>query len=429
MPISELADIFHIDVKNNEKIIVTTKNVEYYNLEMNKKNKIKLYEREISLTTGKIKKGEIITAFETDEETGYTRVRLENGNLGYIKSEKLQGNIINKNELVESIAKEKINLTWEYAENYTPNRNDESKIEGLDVISPTWLYVKNENGEIKNTIDESYISWAKKTGYDLWPTLKNDLLGLDKTSQIITDMKKRETLINNVVAIAKKYKFKGINLDFENMYMKDKDEYSQFVRELSAVLRKNEIIISVDVNVPDGSETWSLCYDHKAIADAADYMILMAYDQYGIGQDGPTASITWVENNVKKLLERDEIDNSKFILGVPFYSKYRKNKITMVNGEEQQTKLKSYSLNMKNAKNYLSSSKYKEYAKWDEELGQYYIEYKTQDEIEKIWIEEENSLEGKIELINQYNLAGIASWRRGFETSDVWQTINNKMKN
>ena len=407
---------------------------------MNENDKVKLYKRETSLTTGKIKKGEIVTLFETDEKSGYTRIRTANGNLGYIKTEKLDGNIISKNELPEKeIKKEKINLTWEYAENYTPNRSDEKKIEGLDVISPTWIYVKDVNGEIKtNTISNDYINWAKKQGYELWPILKNDGLKkkttsgkneeLEGTSALVTDMYARENLINNVLEVALKYKFEGINLDFENMYKKDRDEFSQFVREFSATLRRNGIISSVDVNVPDGSDTWSLCYDHKPISDACDYMILMAYDQYGIGQDGPVASISWVENNIKKLLERENIESSKFILGVPFYSKYRKNKITVENGEEKQTKIKSSSLTMENAKKYLNSSKYENYKNWDEELGQYYIEYRNKNEIEKIWIEDENALKKKIELVNKYDLAGVASWRWGFETDATWKVINDNLK-
>ena len=428
VPIEEVQDVYNIEVLNNEKIIITTNDVNYKKIEIENKGKVKLYKRETSLTTSKLKSKDIITVFETDEEKGYSRVRTVNGDLGYIKTEKTKGNIIFENVLKEeNIAKEKINLTWEYAENYTPNREGQNKLSGVNVISPTWIYMKNENGEIRNTVSTSYIEWANKVGYDLWPTLKNDLMGLDKTSMLVTDMKAREKIINNVVSLAKQYDFEGINLDFENMYMKDKDEFSEFVREFSATLRRNSLVASVDVNVPDGSETWSLCYDHKPIADAADYMILMAYDQYSLSQDGPVASLSWVENNIKKLLEREEVDNEKFILGVPFYSKYRKNKITISGDEEIQSNISKTTLYMQNAKNYLNSSKYKDVAVWDEAMGQYYIEYRNQNTVERIWIEEEKSLKEKVELINKYNLAGVASWRWGFETLEAWKTINNTL--
>lgn len=429
VPIEELQEIYDIEVVNNEKIIVTTNDKEYSKLNMNVKGKLKLHEKELSLTTGKFRKEDEITVFKIDEESGYAKVRTENGDLGYIRCNRLDGIMLCENKIQEQVTNsEKINLTWEYAENYTPNRNDERKIEGLDIISPTWIYVKNINGEVRiNTISTEYISWAKNNGYKLWPILKNDDLDLEKTSQLVTDMYARETLINNVIEVALKYDFEGINLDFENMYMKDKNEFSQFVRELSAALKRNGLISSVDVNVPDGSANWSLCYDHKPISDACDYMILMAYDQYGVSQDGPVASLAWVESNIKKLLEREKVEPTKLVLGVPFYSKYRKNKITVVDGEEQQTKMKSYTLSMKNAKNYLINSKYKEHVKWDEDLGQYYVEYRNKNEIEKVWIEDENALKEKVKLVNVYNLAGIASWRWGYETDEAWTVINSTL--
>lgn len=442
IPIEELQDIYDIEVENNEKIIISTSDANYSKVEVTKKGKAKLYKRETSLTTGIFKKNEILTVFSGDDDSEYIRVRTANGDLGYIKKEKIEGNVIYKNEIkeVKNVNSKKINLTWEYAENYTPNRSSESKIEGLDIISPTWIYVKNTSGDIKtNTISTEYINWAKKQGYELWPILKNDGLktkvsegkdeSLEGTSALITDMNARETLINNVVEVALQYDFEGINLDFEYMKMEDKDEFSQFVREFSATLRRNGIIASVDVNVPDGSATWSLCYDHKPIADACDYMILMAYDQYGTKQEGPVASITWVENNINKLLDREKVDNSKLILGVPFYSKYRKNRITMSGDEEIQKNITSSTLYMQGAQNYLNNAKYKNSATWVDSLGQYYIEYRNQDVIEKIWIEDENALKEKVKLVNEYNLAGVASWRWGFETEEAWDVINSTLNN
>lgn len=438
IPIEELEETYNIDVTKNEKIIISTQNVNYKKVETESKGKIKLYKRELSLTNGKFKTNDVITIFDEDNDSEYVYVRTANGDLGYIKREKINGNIVFNNEIKETrvVDNKKINLTWDYAENYTQNRSNEAKIEGLDVVSPTWIYVKNISGDIKyDTLSEEYIKWAKKQGYKLWPILKNDGLKtivtkgqdakLEGTSKLVTDMKSRERLINNVVEIALKYGFEGINLDFEYMKKEDRDEFSQFVREFSAVLRRNGLVSSVDVNVPDGSDNWSLCYDQKPISDACDYMILMAYDQYGVDKDGPVASLSWVENNIKKLIEREEVDSSKFILGVPFYSKYRMNKIQSNNNE---TNIKKSSIKMSDAKKYMSSSKYKNFVVWNEDMGQYYIEYINDNTVERIWVEEEKALAKKVELVNKYDLAGVASWRLDYETDEAWKVINNTLK-
>lgn len=431
VPVEELQKMYNIAVVHNEKLIITTDNIEYKEIKMNQKEKVKLYKKQLSLTTGKVKAGEVLTVFSGEESEGYAKVRTPNGDLGYVKRKDLNGTIVLDKKIIEdnkNAITKKINLTWEYAENYTPNRLDQEKIEGLNIISPTWIYMKNTSGDIKfNTLSSEYIKWANSKGYTLWPTLKNDSMGIEKTSALVTDMYARENIIANVVELALKYGFDGINIDFENMKMKDKDEFSQFIREFSATLRRNNLIASVDVNVPDGSETWSLCYDHKAISDACDYMMLMAYDQYGRTKAGPVASLTWVENNINKVIEREKVDNKKLVLCVPFYSKYRKDKITMSGDEEILKGISTSTLYMKSVKNYLANPKFKGSITWDEELGQYYVEYRNQNILERIWAEDENALKEKVKLVNKYNLAGVASWRWGFETSESWQVINETL--
>lgn len=431
VPVEELQKMYNIAVVHNEKLIITTDNIEYKEIKMNQKEKVKLYKKQLSLTTGKVKAGEILTVFSGEESEEYAKVRTPNGDLGYVKRRDLDGTIVLDKKIIEdnkNAITKKINLTWEYAENYTPNRLEQEKIEGLNIISPTWIYMKNTSGDIKfNTLSSEYIRWAKSKGYTLWPTLKNDSMGIEKTSALVTDMYARENIISNVVELALKYGFEGINIDFENMKLKDKDEFSQFIREFSATLRRNNLIASVDVNVPDGSETWSLCYDHKAISDACDYLMLMAYDQYGRTKAGPVASLTWVENNINKVIERERVDSKKLVLCVPFYSKYRKDKITMSGDEEILKGISTSTLYMKSVKNYLANPKFKGSVTWDEELGQYYVEYRNQNILERIWAEDENALKEKVKLVNKYNLAGVASWRWGFETPESWQVINETL--
>lgn len=310
---------------------------------------------------------------------------------------------------------EKINLVWEYTANYTPDRSNEGKINGIDIVSPTWVYVKNDDGDIRENVSSTYISWAKQNGYEVWPTIKNDDIGIEKTSVLVTDMNKRKNFVDNIVKLCEKYNFRGINLDFEHMYQRDRDEFVILVRELAAMLKQKGIVTSVDVNVPDGSSEWSLCYDSKAISDACDYIMVMAYDQYGQSSkiSGPVASLKWVDLNLSKMIERDGIESQKLILGVPFYSRYWKEK----NG----TVVSTSALSMSKAKEYMSSNKSS--TTWNEELGQYVVSYTSQGNQIKIYVEDEESLEKKVELVEKYNLAGVAAWRRGFETNDVWKVI------
>lgn len=315
----------------------------------------------------------------------------------------------------------KISLVWEYAENFTPDRSSERKKEAINVVSPTWIYASDEFGNIREGITTTYISWARANNYEIWPTIKNDFLGIEKTSLLVTDMKNREMFIDNILELCEKYKFEGINLDFEHMYQRDRDEFVILTRELSARLKQKGITSSVDVNVPDGSSEWSLCYDSKALSDSCDYIILMAYDQFGQTSSiaGPVAGLNWVEKNLVKMIERDGIDNNKLILGVPFYSRQWKIK------NDKVTSTASVSMSNVKAQMAANPTSYE----WNDELGQYIIEYINNSGVKTIiYVEDENSLEKKLDLMAKYNLAGLAAWRRNFETEEVWKVIEQTIK-
>lgn len=419
IPIEELEEIFDLKVDVNEKIIVTTKDADYFSVKVDNKIHTKKYKKDFCMTTDVVKKGETIEIFDDYENKGdddYLWVRTENGSFGYVKKKNIMSKdyLHIKNDEVEEVPA-KISLIWEYAANYSPDRSGQNKRDGIRIVSPTWIYVNDEKGNLKNTISSSYISWAQSVGYEIWPTIKNDAIGISKTSILLNDMNYRQSFIDNVMTLIRKYNFKGINLDFENMYMKDRDMYAELVRELSCALRANGIISSVDVNVPDGSENWSLCYDSKAISDIADYTIVMAYDQHGSSSKkaGSVASLDWVELNLQKMIERDGIDSNRLVLGVPFYSRFWRVRNGVV--------VSTSTMTMKTVKDYMD--KHSDSVEWVEESGQYVVRYKDKNDDIEIWVENEKSLKEKLKLISKYKLAGFAAWRWGFENEETWSLI------
>ena len=419
IPIEELEEIFDLKVDVNEKIIVTTKDADYFSVKVDNKIHTKKYKKDFCMTTDVVKKGETIEIFDDYENKGdddYLWVRTENGSFGYVKKKNIMSKdyLHIKNDEVEEVPA-KISLIWEYAANYSPDRSGQSKRDGIRIVSPTWIYVNDEKGNLKNTINSSYLSWAQSVGYEIWPTIKNDAIGISKTSILLNDMNYRQSFIDNVMTLIKKYKFKGINLDFENMYMKDRDMYAELVRELSCTLRANGIISSVDVNVPDGSENWSLCYDSKAISDIADYTIVMAYDQHGSSSKkaGSVASLDWVELNLQKMIERDGIDSNRLVLGVPFYSRFWRVRNDVV--------VSTSTMTMKTTKDYMD--KHSDSVEWVEESGQYVVRDKDKNDEIEIWVENDKSLKEKLKLISKYKLAGFAAWRWGFENEETWSLI------
>ena len=199
----------------------------------------------------------------------------------------------------------------------------------------------------------------------------------------------------------------------------DIDLFSRFIIELEPRLKSIGVVLSVDVTAPDGADNWSLCFDRNVLGDVADYLIFMAYDQYGASSDkaGTTAGYNWVELNIKKFLETYEVESEKLVLGIPFYTRlWEENGSGELEGQEP--------VPMNEIDETIPSGIQKQ---WDDELKQNYVEYEQNGMKYKMWIENTDSLKEKVSLVEKYNLGGVAAWEKGMETDDVWEVIKEAL--
>ena len=228
------------------------------------------------------------------------------------------------------------------------------------------------------------------------------------------DFNLRQQLIENIVSQVLKYDLDGINVDFENMHDEDKDLFSRFIIELKPRLNEIGAVLSVDVTAPDGSPEWSLCFDRNVIGDVADYIVFMAYDQNGNSSpvEGTTAGYNWVKANIEKFLGQEGVDESKLILGIPFYTRV---------WEERNGKITSSTIDMKKIEQVIPEGASRT---WDDDLKQYYVEFVEDGVTNKIWVEDEESIKAKLSLISEYNLAGAAYWEKDREPESLWNVIS-----
>lgn len=314
----------------------------------------------------------------------------------------------------------KINLTWEHVVSKNPDTDKIPELKGLNVISPTWFEIGDDEGNIINKADRNYVKWAHDRGYQVWALISNGFK-LDRTHAFLSSYETRQKIIRQMIEFAHLYDLDGYNIDFENVYLKDKELLVQFVRELTPYLHEQGLVVSMDVTTKSTSETWSMFYDRKALGQIVDYMMVMAYDQTPAGSktSGSVSTIPWTENGIKGILE--DVPAHKVVLGVPYYARlWAENK-----DKEGNITVSQKAYFMDSAKNWLKERNITPV--FDEKSGQYYAEYYDQKEAitYKIWLEDETSMRARAELVNKYNLAGIASWRRGFESQEIWQVIED----
>ena len=429
LPISEMTEVYDIEIGNNDEAKVITLD------SLSKEQKKAIVTSSLSVksstnflakTIDRIKKGESIVVISTDKK--YSKIRTEKGKIGYIKTNKIANEyMVRDNMTDEKQIDGKVNMTWDYYSEIAdaPDRSG-TAIDGVNVVSPSFFYI-DENGEIKDNVGDSgkaYIEWAHDNGYKVWPMVSNApaaKASLDITSNIMNSYENRKKLIEKLEDYCVEYKLDGLNIDFENMKQEDKDMYSRFIIEITPRLNEIGMVVSVDVTAPDGGETWSMCFDRNVIGDVANYIVFMAYDEYGVSSNksGTTSGYDWVKLNLVKFLQTEEIKENKIILGIPFYTR-------LWTEDSNGQIVRTSTVNMKDIDQILPEGIEK---KWDNDLKQNYVEFQDGSNTKKMWIEDMQSLKEKLSLIKDNNLAGVSSWQKDMETDDVWQMLKEELAN
>lgn len=427
LPVDPISSFYEIELKHHEdKSIVTVHNLNepIQQGQVNKTTKIRKNPSLTSPWLEEIELGKEVNILREDK--GWYWIEDSDGRIGYVDKNRIDLTDIKQTEVVKEKQQpwnplgEEIILTWEYATYKTADPKDINKLSGVHVVSPTWFHLQ-EDGLVSNKADLEYVQWAHKNNYQVWGLFSNSF-DLELTHQMLADPELRIKVIKQLLSYAELYDLDGINVDFENVYLKDKELLVQFMRELTPLMHEKDKVVSIDVTFKSTSETWSLFYDRKKLGEIADYVIVMAYDEHWSGSPtaGSVASLPWVENGLKGILE--DVPSEKVILGVPFYTRLWTETIA----EDGTKEVTSQALSMDKAQEWIAEKNAK--VQYDSKSGQNYVELIEGNITYKMWLEDGQSMEKRIDLMKKYDLAGIAGWRRGFESENFWNEIVHYMK-
>ncbi|SEC63014.1 glycosyl hydrolase family 18 protein [Paenibacillus sp. GP183] len=364
------------------------------------------------------------------EDAGWYKVQQSSGYIGYVS--KADVVLDHEESIPEQVTPEpfipwkpmggKINLTWEQVSTKNPDTAKIPAMPSLNVISPTWFSLADGDGNLTNLADPVYMKWTQERGYQVWALFSN---GFEpkRTTAALSTYDRRMKMTKQLIGFAQMYKLKGINIDFENVATSDKENLVQFVREMTPLLHEQGLVVSIDVTPKSNSEMWSLFYDRPALAQTVDYMMLMAYDEHWATSpdSGSVGSLPWVEKSITRLLDEDHIPPSKLVLSIPFYTRLWTEEL-----KDGKTVVTSKALGMESAQTIIKDKKLTPVL--NAETGQNYVEYKEGTKLMRIWLEDETSVQARMELVKKYDLAGVASWRRGFETTSIWNAISNSLQ-
>lgn len=368
-----------------------------------------------------LEQGEQVDVLETMEK--WSRVRTEDGYIGYIENRRLDGREQVTPEssfeapVYTSISMdEKVRLGFHQVTRQEANNTLESYVsvtKDMNVIVPTWFNVISDDGTYNSLASREYVDKAHEMGLQVWAMVENvstqESVKNLNTKTLMSSTSTRRKLIENLMKEADTYGFDGFNLDFESLKAEAGPHYVQFIRELSVSCRQKGLVLSVDNYVPS---PYSAFYNRREQGIVADYVIVMGYDEHYAGGDaGSVASISYVKDGIENTLK--EVPKEKVINAVPFYTR-----VWTVN--EGKTTSKAYGI--ADARQWVADNHVD--LTWDQELGQFYGSTVNGNGEQYIWMEDEKSMALKIGLVKDFDLAGVACWKLGFESSDIWDIVS-----
>lgn len=371
-----------------------------------------------SLILADVQKGDTLLYLENLDN--WCKVMTADGYTGYIQTEDIsepeaiEARTAKKDSYERITRDHKINLVWHQSTSTESNdamAEMTAEMTGVNVISPTWFSVTDETGTISSLASADYVKLAHDAGREVWGLIDNFNEAFDETTDLAY-ASVRSRIIEQLLAEAASCGMDGINVDFENLKEAGIPHYLQFLRELTSAAHAQNLVVSVDTPVP---QAYTMYYQRGEQARFVDYMIVMAYDEHFAGSEeaGSVSSLPFVQQAVEEMTRVMPAD--QVICGIPFYTRVWTEKFG-------QSAITSEVLGMNGAKNYAKENQMTE--TWDASLGQNVATVETSDARYTIWMEDEQSMEEKLKVIQSADLAGVAEWKLGFECADVWSLIS-----
>ena len=367
-----------------------------------------------------VQKGDQVSVLEQMET--WSKVKTADSVIGYVENKRLTGirseqpipvTDYQEPEYTSLTRDHKINLGWHVVASAGGNDTFNSvtaNAGNLNVISPTWFKLCDNEGGYTSFASADYVQKAHDRGFEVWALIEN-IEYKDSISmyEILSSTTTRQKLIDSLMNDLITYGIDGINVDFEQLSMDCGEHFVEFIRELSAACRKNGKVLSVDNYVPRDFNDY---YDRKEQGIVADYVIVMGYDEHYAGskEAGSVASIDYVEDGIAQTVK--EVPAEKVINAIPFYTR-----IWETTGDG----ISSQAVDMVTAEQFISNHGIT--AEWDETTCQNYGEYTSGDSRYQVWLEDADSIKVKLNVMENYGIGGVAEWRLGFEKPEIWDVI------
>lgn len=270
--------------------------------------------------------------------------------------------------------------------------------------------------------DTALIEKAHANGVKVVVVVSN--FNANQITSFLSDSDAQSLAIENILASIKNSAADGVNIDFENMDVSQRENFVEFITDLSLAFHGQSPALDVSIDVP--AVDWSGAYNIQELADVADSLVIMGYDYHykKSAEAGPVSPLEsgsiwpWynITNTVQSYIQESGGQPQKIILGLPHYGYDWKTNTNSVPAK---------SLGTGTAKTYaaIQDKIQSKQRNWDSNSKTPYVQYGS---YHQIWYEDQESLKLKYDLVKSQNLAGIGIWALGYDDgyAALWEAID-----
>jgi spore germination protein YaaH len=329
---------------------------------------------------------------------------------------------------VPAAASQKTNMSYLYFGNPGTYLNQIDKTNGtLTTVSPNYLDILPQ-GQLDVTwkLDSTFIAEMKRRGVRVVPFLSNHWdrqIGIDALTHA-------DKLTTQVAQAVQTYQFDGVNVDIEGVGAAYREAFTAFIRMLREKLPADkELSVAVAANPQGWSTGWHGFYDYPALAAAADYLMVMSYDESWEGGDpGPVSSIRFFERSLQFALNQG-VGAQKLVMGIPFYGRLWKldeaggvSSVQPIRGVGVSNRTVNTLVTAYGGEFFYDRERQSPYATFviPEGSGRYIAGRWCDGGSYILWFENERSIKQKLRFLGTSGVRGAGSWSLYQESDGTW---------
>lgn len=302
----------------------------------------------------------------------------------------------------------------------------------ISAVGPQTFSV-DADGMVWGEVSSQLIEQAQASDTRVVPLVVNPGFDQETVHELLTDKSARKRALTMMIGYAEKYGFDGWQFDFENIRATDRDRYTTFCQEAARAFENAGLEFSIAMvprnsNLPGPTSyhrwiyrNWRGPFDLTALADTADFISLMTYDQHTRGTTpGPISGVPWIESIIQFVLEQG-VPPEKISLGIPLYSGHWQPYYSEESGAGATRNGITYAEVQRLLKEHDAT------LQWNAPQKVHHTHWTHAGVFEYLFVEDERSFRAKLDLVREYDLRGFSSWRLGQEDPTIWNYLEQNV--